>query len=504
MRTVNRHLLCRPRTSAGLRISNPRLAQVGDSLTANGIGSRTLNGKTMTRGADGVVTVTDTNHGIFGTPYINVVNCSDQSYEAYALKTTIDANSYSYPTSVTGAAGSIAGTALSQSNIQNRYNSVGYWPWLQAAFGGGLRNVGNFGQGGDFASDMAPAVAQANATDADMVLIWPGINDIKADVAAATVLSRCVARVNEVLAGGKPCLIIGLSPLGSGFATTGRNTATLYVNDGLRALANGSTVFFADIHPLLVDTGATQFTTGIAWSWVTTDGVHIGERAARIIAGVIRDVTSSIFSVMNCLPTSMGNLPSIPGWIGLGEYGAWSGTGGGFNGTGSSGTVPPKTQVFSSNARTTVVNSLVDRGISSLGYHHHQVITPGGADIVSNYYMTNSGVTIGSLGLTSSDTVMFGLEYSMSGAIAANLLKLNLTIQSNSSGAFGLASCGDSIALSSSAARDDSIVNSLLLTGPLKLNSSITHILTVLAIQSGAAGSDLLLDSGRLICFKAV
>jgi len=126
----------------------------------------------------------------------------------------------------------------------------------------------------------------------------------------------------------------------------------------------------------------------------------------------------------------------------------------------------------------------------------------GGADIVSNYWMTNSGVSLASLGLTTSDTVIFALELSVTGAIAANMSMLNLVLQSNSSGAFGLASCGDAIALSSSAYRNDSLTDVILMTGPLQLNASVTTLLSRLETRYTAAGSAHTLRVGRVVLFK--
>lgn len=485
-------------------IANPRFALVGDSLTQYGDAALSLNGKTLTRDAAGVVTVSYTAHGIYGEPMLNIVNCSDTSYEAFARKTTIDANSFSYPTGVTGAAGSISGGALTQAVMQNRHTSVGYWTWLQSLFGGGARSLGNYGQGGDLASDMGQAVTLACATAAEFVVIAAGINDINSGGASgATVVSRITTHVNTVIAAGKKCVLLSVTPLGSAYATTGKNTATLDANTGLAALANGTTIFYANAHQDLVDTGATQFTDGRAWSWATSDGVHWGERASRLVAQRIYAAISSKVTVSNCLPTASGNMPTIPGYVAIKEYGNWNATGGGFNGTGSSGTVATKFQIFSSNARTTSVNTLVDRGSSALGYYQEQVITPGGAnDIVTDYFLTNSGASLASLGLTTSDTVMFAVEYSMTGALAANLIGLNAIIQSNSSGAFGLASCGDSVALSASTYRSDSVTNSILLTGELALNASVTTLSGLLALRFGAAGSAMTLDVGRVVLFK--
>jgi lysophospholipase L1-like esterase len=485
-------------------IADPRFVFVGDSLTQYGNQGISLNTRTLTRNAAGLVTVAFTSHGVFGEPNISIVNCSDASYEYFGPKITIDANSFSYQTSVTGAAGSIVGGSLTQVVVQNKHQGVGYWPWLQSAMGGGGRVLGNFGQGGDQADAMAAAVTQACATDAEFVILCAGINDINSGGASgATAISRVTTHVNTITGAGKKCILISIPPLGSAYATVGKNTATLDANAGLAALHNGNSVIYVDIHQHLVDTGATRFTDGRAWSWATSDGVHWGERASKIVgADGIYPAISSKITTVNCLPTSSGNMPTIPGFTAIREYTEWDSTGGGTQGTGSTGTLATKQTALSSNAATTIVNSLVDRGSASLGYYNHQVITPGGAHIVSNYWMTNSGVTIGSLGLTTSDTVMMAIELSVTGAIAANLSKLNFQIQTNSSGAFGIASCGDFVALANSTYRNDSLTDVILMTGELKLNASVTHLLSILETRYTGAGSAHTLRVGRVVLFK--
>lgn len=486
-------------------IANPQFALVGDSLTQFGSNAVALNGVTMTRDAAGVVTVAKTSHGIYGSPTCYTFNCTaDTSYEALAEVTVINANSYSYPTSVTGLAGSIVGTTNTSTTIQNRLAGVSYWVHLQSLFTGGARMLGNFGQGGDRADEMAGAVASACATAAEFVILAAGINDINTGGASgATVISRISTHVDTIIAAGKKCVLVGVTPLGSAFASIGKNTATLDANTGLSALANGTTIFFADPHPDLVDTGATQFTTGAAWSWVATDGVHWGERTAKIVAQKIYDAIAAKVTVVNCLPTSVGNLPTIPGYTAIFERGAWDATVGGSNGVGSSGNITPKMSVASSNAATTIVNSLVDRGSSALGYYQNQVITPGGAGHdVSTFFYGNSGIAIGSLGLTTSDTVILVAEYCIEGATASNVTKINLQIQSNSSGGFGLASCGDYGALSNGNFRNDSLTDIILMTGPLKLNASITTLLSKVDCRVGGAGAAFTQKIGRVVLYK--
>lgn len=500
MKLLNKLLM---RVGGVVPIENPRIALVGDSLTQYGNANVLLNGVTLTRDVAGVVTVAKTAHGIWGTPEIYTFNCSDESYEAMATCTVIDANNYSYPTGVIGAAGSISGGSLTQTTIQNRFTLASYFVWLQSRCEGGLRFRGNFGEGADQSDAWGGATALACATDADFVVFSGPINDINTGgVSGATVVSRMQVHVDTCLAAGKKVVLTGVAPIGSAIATIAKNTATLDANTGLAAIAaaNPGTVFFANPHPDLVDTGATQFTTGQAWSWVTYDTLHWGPRTANIIGGKQYDAIAAYIETTSVLPTSSGLLPIIPGYTAVIQWGPWTGAGGGTNGTGSSGTVNPNLVVGSSNAATTIVNSLVDRG-DGTGYWQHQVMTSGGANHnVTDYIPSSSGVTLASLGLTSADTIVFALECQASNILACSLTGLQLDVLSNGSGLYGLGRCGGFGNTNST--MDDSF-SDVLVTGEFKLNASVTTIYPKLTFMfSGADVDPLNFDYGRAILYK--
>lgn len=484
-------------------ISNPSFVTVGDSLTQQGNATVSLNGITLTRDAAGVVTVPKTSHQIYGTPQIYVNNCSDPSYEALDTVTVINANSFSYPTGVIGAAGSNVGHSLTYAVVQNRFSLSSYWAWLQSKFNGGLGFLGNYGQGGDRADEMTAAMTAACATEAEFIVLCAGINDINsASATGATVITRVQALVDIAIGAGKKVVIISITPLGSAFASTGKNTATLTANSGFAAMAvaNPTSVFYADAHQDLVDTGATQFTTGQAWSWATIDGVHWGMRAAELIAVRVQAAITAAITAESLLPTASGQLPNVAGWTAVKQYGAWTGAGGGFNGTGSSGTVQPQLQVFSSNAATTIVNSLVARG-GGLGYWQQQVITPGGTNhIITDYIQTNAGETLASLGLTSADTVMTVIEFEAENVIASGLLGFQLDCNSNSTGLYGYGRVGTP-ASATTWSKDDP--SGLLVTGEFKLNGSVTHIQQQLQMRVAAASANTAtVRLGRTLLYK--
>lgn len=481
---------------------NPTFAQVGDSISQFGNSSVSLNGVTLTRDAAGVVSVPKSNHGIYGTPICNIVNCTnDVTYEENATTTNLGTNSFSYPTSVTGAAGSIVGTANTQTVIQNRIETVGSWAWFQSAVGGGVRNLGNFGQGGDLSNQMGTAVTKALATGANYVWFEAGTNDLNGGADGPTTLARNITHINAIVAGGAKALVFSIAPFGTANATTGKNTAILYVNAGMAALDNNDTIIYVDTHSLLVDP-ATQATTGAAFSWATKDGLHPGQRASKIKGEAAAARLAGKITVMNCLPTSSSNMPTIPGFTAIRNLGAWTSATGGFNGTGSTGQVPPNAQVFCTSG-TTAANTLVDRGSSALGYHHRQTIRPGGAHTVTTHFLTNGGTTLAALGLAVGDTVMFAVEISCSNAIATNVIALNAKIQSNASGSLGIASCGDYTSAANSTYRNDTMTDAIFLTGEYKITATTTHVLAFLEAKfSAPAGTDFILDISRVTVLK--
>lgn len=482
-------------------IADPRFTLVGDSLTQFGNGLIPINGTTLTRDAAGVVTVNKTAHQLFGSQPIYVMNVTDASYEALSTSTYIDANNFIYTTSVTGAAGSTTGEALGQVIVQNRLTRNSFWSWLNSLLGGSARLNGNLGQGGDRLDQMNNAVAIAAANAAEFVIMGGGINDINQAASGATVTSRMQTHITTLLAAGKKVVLLAITPLGSTWpATSAKRIETQAANAGFAtiAAANPNSVFYVDIYTPLADP-AYSATDGRAYSWVTSDGIHWGSRAANAVAQAIQAVITSKVIVSPILPTSSGNLPTAAGFTAIKEYGAWSGTGGGFNGTNSTGTVQPKLQIFAA-AATPTVNSLVDRG-AGLGYWQQMLITPGGANnSVTAYIQANGGESLASLGLTTSDTVYMAVEVSWSNGIAAGLLGFQLNCNLNNSGAEGYGRCGEYDGVPTFL--DDSGTMTLI-TGPVKLTGATTVVQSQVSTRVAAATANVLTwNIGRIVLYK--
>lgn len=498
--------LVRGRAGAALPapIANPRIAMVGDSLTQYSNSSSSLNTVTLTRDASGLVSVPKAGHGIFGNQPISIVNASNTSYEGLFTSQYVDANNFTYQSGVTGAAGSVVGGSLTQAIIQNKYLRIGYWAWLQGLFKGGLRFVANYGQGGDQLSDMGNAVSAAAASSADIVVMAGGINDINGfGATAATVISRMQGHVNTLIAAGKKVVILGITPLGSTFNNATKGQAIVDSNTGFAAIAaaNPNNIKFANPHGSLTDgTNNNQ-----AYSWVTIDGIHWGLRAAEIVANSISSAAASIISAANLLPTSSSDFPVFNGFTCIKQYGAWDATGGGFAGTGFAplgvnANIAPRLQVFSSNAATTYVPSLVDKG-DGTGYWQQLVVTPGGSNHDLNIYLgSNSGETLASLGVVSGDELFAVAEVQMSGGTAGNFLSLTEYVQSQSSGLYGIAN--DSSGSSTLATNPDAFTT-MLCTGRIKVTSSWTSVMQALSMRmSAASASPITLRIGRIALYR--
>lgn len=480
------------------KILNPTFALVGDSLTMFNNTSTGLNAVTVTRDAAGLLTVAKSAHNINGTQPVYLANMNDASYEVLGMSIYNSANSFSIQSNVTGAAGSTTGQALGVGNVLNRITPSGLWLWLQSRMSGGGRLLGNYGQGGDRLDEMVGATAKAAASSADIIIINGGINDLNASATAATIISRMQTAVNTLLAANKRVCIVGVTPLGSAWpATEAKKLTTIAANAGFQAIAaaNSANVVYADAYTPLADPayqGAGL--DGRCYSWAVYDGIHWTAKAADLVGAAVWSAAQSMVTVSSMLPSTSSELPAIAGYTAVKQYGPWTNTGGGYNNTGSSGTVQPRLQVFP--GPNTVVNSLVDRGAN--GYWQRQVITPGGSGGFNNYIQSNSGESLTSLGLTTSDEVLVVAEVNVANAEASGLRGVTLHINAQNE-AQGRAQGGGDTA--GSGWTDN--FSAVLVAGPLKLTASTTtlylrHSMTF----AGASANQCTADLGRITLYK--
>lgn len=480
-------------------ISAPRFAVVGDSLTMFSSLLSGLNGVTVTRDAAGLLNVAKSTHQLYGSQPVYLANLNDESFECFGYTTFVDANNFTIQTPVTGAPGSTTGSALGYGVIANRITASGVWMWLQSKLKGGGRLLGNYGQGGDRLDQMTGAVGKVAATSADIALVNGGINDLNQSATAATIIARMQAHVDTLVAAGKRVCIISVTPLGSSWpATEAKKLTTWAVNAGFAAMAaaNPASVCYADAYTPLADPayqGAGL--DGRAYSWAVYDGIHWTQKSARFVGGAVDAAVSPWITPSTALPANSTDLPVVAGFTAIKQYGPWTSAGGGYNNTGSTGTVQPRLQVFP--GPNTVVNSLVDRGAD--GYWQRQVITPGGSGGFNDYIQNNAGETLASLGLTTSDEVMAIAEVAVSNAEASGFKEIVLHL--NAEGEMqGRAATGG--AMSGAGQWTDSFED-VLVTGSLKLTAATTKVYMRIGMSFlGASANTCQVDIGRIVLFK--
>lgn len=483
--------------SGSAPIDDPRFVLVGDSLTMFNSLSVGLNGVTITRNAAGVLNVAKSTHQVNGSQPVYLANMNDPSYEVFGYSTYVDANNFTLQSDVLGAAGSTTGQALGVGSIINRMTPSGLWLWLQSKLKGGGRLLGNYGQGGDRLDQMTDAMTKVAATAGDIVIINGGINDLNQSATAATIIARMQAHVDTLVAAGKRVCIVGITPLGSTWPSTeAKKLATIAANAGFLAMAaaNPAAVCYADAYTPLADPayqGAGL--DGRAYSWATYDGIHWAQKSARLVGGAVNTAVAPWVTVSSALPATSTDLPVVAGYTAIKQYGPWTGAGGGFNNTGSTGTVQPRLQVFP--GPNTTVNSLVDRGAD--GFWQRHTITPGGSGGFNDYIQSNAGETLASLGLTTSDEVFAIAEVAVSNGEASGFKEIVLHLNAENE-LQGKASAGGSTTSAWTDAFED-----VLVAGPLKLTASTTKVYMRIGLSFAAASANVCtVDIGRIVLYK--
>lgn len=479
------------------KIADPKFALVGDSLTMFNSLSIGMNGVTVTRDTNGLLTVAKTTHQVLGSQPVYLANMNDPSYEVLGYSNYIDANNFTIQSNVTGLPGSTTGQALGVGSIINRITPSGIWMWLQSKMTGGGRLIGNYGQGGDRLDEMTGAIAKVAASTADMVIINGGINDLNQSATAATIIARMQTHVNTLIAAGKKVCIIGITPLGSAWpATDAKKQTTIAANAGFAAIAaaDPTRITYADSYTPLADPAYQGGgLDGRSYSWAVYDGIHWTQKAARLVAGAVHTAITNMITVGNVLPTTSVQLPVVAGYTAIKQYGPWTNTGGGFNNTGSTGTVQPRLQVFP--GPNTTVNSLVDRGAD--GYWQRLSVTPGGSGGFNIYIQTNAGETLASLGLTTSDEVIAVAEVAMSNGDLSGFREIVLHLNAENE-VQGRSSTGGS----TTSGWTDSFQD-VLVAGPLKLTPSTTKVYMRVGMSfAGASANVCTVDIGRIVLYK--
>ena len=401
----------------------------------------------------------------------------------------------------TGADGTTTGTANTGLTQQNRFARRGAWAWTQAAKNGGLKFIAAFGQGGDMAENMSGAVTQALALNPDAIILGAGINNVFAgSQSAATAWANIQARIDQINAGGKVAVCVSITPPATGYASwsAAKMTAAQTVNASMQAYcaASPSNRIYVDAWTPLYDSGSNG-----AYSWATYDTLHWTTAAAKLVGeAVATAIAANTATAPTLLPVSSSDTGTVNGATRFILRGPWVTTGGGALGAGMTGSAPVGT-AWTRTGTGSGVCSIVDPG-DSKGIQAQCVFTPAAANDEAVYYpWTNSPPTLATLGLTSADTIAVAIEVEWSGAQAANLARIDLAVQSQTSGLYGIATDGGDI--ESVAARYPDSGSKVFYTGPVKLNASWTNVNTLLAARFiGSSASALTLKVRRVCLFK--
>lgn len=464
----------------------PKIGLVGTSLTQYGNFYRLTGNVTLTRDVNGLVSVPFTGHQIFGNQPINLVNLSDQTYEVQSTSQYIDANNFNYQTSVTGSAGTANATTAAFSAVvqQNRLKLVGLFSWLNNYAGGGLFLVGNYGQGADTAAMMDNAVSKIAASTAEIVIYEPLKNSVNTSVPANTIMTTVNAHISTLLGAGKKIVIIGDTPMGSANATSGKLAITNSVHASIQAIAdaNPNNIKFVNVFSTLADPAFP--TTGQAYSWVTSDGIHWGSRAAKIIADAAWTAIQPWISPTALLPLSSGDSTVKNGWQTVFDFTNWTGATVAATAQGTSGTRSANMLPFNDNALSSAVCTVEAPTAGSSAYWQQCVQTPGATNCnLLIYFPTNTGQTIGSLGLTTNDYIRLVAEIELSGVTTSGMTFSTLTVQSNTSGLYGVAD----VARDNSTATSDDVMSFTFVTEPLQVTSNWTTVFENFTARFAAA-----------------
>jgi len=513
------HARQRYRKYGSTPIADAIWASVGNSRTQFGQEGITLTGATITRDAAGLVTLSKTNHGIFGDSKVFIANPTDSSYAVMGDGHYVDANTYTIQTTVTGAAGSTTPGSNCFAVKMSCLTGRGVIENLQAILKGGIKFVGAFAQGGMLASAMGPECDLACATNAQFIAIEGGVNDIKSGATAAATAAAVITLINKVTTAGKTAVVISINPQGvqvSGYGAY--NDKAVAANAIIAAACNGSSSIFVDTNTGLTDTG-TSSPNLAAWSWsvLAVDGIHAHSRAARYEAQQVIAALSGRIVAHDLLPTASVAVPyagAVADTTIVRDYNLWPGyttsTTGFF--TGTTGTRGNNQNVSRDvGSPSTTMSVLADPG-DGFGAITRLVIQPAAANDRAKFVGNTTAETIAAAGLAVGDSFVIACEvYSYSNWDASQASAVYATAISNNSGTYCNGFGGNNGGTTEATVSglnvfygDSSPGSFYLVSGVMKVHPSMTTVTAAVEIQfAGATTSQpLTIDLRRLTLIK--
>lgn len=501
---------------------NIQTALVGDSITAFGNAQQVLaSGLALASDSSGNITATVTNQ-IYGNPEVYPNNINDATFEVYG-RNTYNSASISIATARTTVASTTAQTNGAVT-MWNRFTGRGIFMNLKSLFQGGLEFAGNYGHGGQKAQNMGPQMDYALSRNPNLVILMAGINDINGTGAtAATVFGYVQTLIQKCVTAGVPVVVLAVMPVGtaiSGYATLNGTGASSIQQLNVLLRNYVATIptkaVFADTFTPVFDT-----TNGCFYTAMTVDGLHPKAIAATLMAPPVYAAMSPWVTCPVLLPTSAADTGSVNGHAKFIIQGPWVTTNGGVfatgvtASTGASGTpgtlnyipsggtggLPPGWEGLRGVGSPTATCSLFDpgdgKGIKA------QIIAQAAAtgDSVEMAPIFNGTLT--SLGLNQGDEICIAAEVDWSNGTGSGLGLVSMTVQSNSSGAYGQATTAETNE-SAAGGFPDSMTGRILVTGWMKINNaSFTSLQAFVTAQFGSPGaSPAVINMRRFTVYK--
>jgi hypothetical protein len=468
---------------------------VGDSITV--LSNLTTGVSGLTRDVAGLVTGTAT---IKDTPGLFIPNPSDPTFRRFGNKLAAGGSTFQIQTPDLSVGSSTAGAL----NLANQFPPRGMWRWFQGLMQGGLRFLGNFGEGGTQDSDWVGAngsIAQSLLLNPDIVVLGGDVNGIfTGGKSAAQATLDIQACIDQVIAAGKKVLVLGTSPPTTSYTayTLAKMNITLTVNANIAAYcaARSATTRFVDIC-----TAATLYDTVAqgAYNWVTSDTLHWTDRAGLVVAQAMQAAVSGWLSTTTVMPLTSSDVTVINHLSKIQNYGAWSAASGGSLSAGMSGVAPPGRQWERQGGTGTGVCTIFDGG-DTFGFWAQCAYTPGGTDAVIFHVFDSTAIA--SLGLAVGDTCCFAMELSVSNAQAANLKGVSVTLNGNGGSAFSIVWGQFNDETNSIRVADTYSV--IALTGPVVIPAGTTTMDASFRFDTFAAGAAVTVKIRRSTLFKVV
>jgi len=506
----------------------PTIALVGDSITAYGnVQTAVASGTTITSDGAGNLTATVSNQA-YGNPEVYLNNLNNSAYEL-AGRNTYNASSISIAEAGLAAGTTTAGT-FGAMTLWDRFTGRGIFLNLKSLFQGGIEFGGNYGHGGQLASAMSAQLAYALSRSPSMVILMTGTNDIhNGGVSAATVWSSINALIQQCITAGVPVVVCAVTPVGTAFTGSAYATVNGTGANGIQTLnalikagcasTPTKTVYADTFTPMYDPVNLCAYP-----HYVISDGLHPTAAGAIIMATAVQTAMSAWVTAPVLLPTSATDTGSVNGHAKFLLKGPWVTTNGGIFATGvtastgagsvgqlnylppssgglaSSGGLPPGWEGLRGVGSPTATCSIFDPN-DGKGCKVQLIVQPAAAnDSVSVAPIWNGTLT--SLGLVQGDEICFAAEVDWSNANNSGLGAVSLTLQSNSSGAYGQATAGETT--EATGVLPDSMTGRILVTGWLKINNaSLTQLqVFVNGAFSSAGASPGVINARRFTIFK--